>query len=182
LDVTRDARIWGRALGHGATVDGGASIVSKPWRRLDETYGLVTRERSGRLAKVTALNEDGKRSAYTYPDGRYFKLPFEYWTAEEAWHHRLTLPAKACLLIALSLRQPFTLPAERGPQWYGISADTLKRGLRELRGHDLLSRRFKTLENWLSPTGKTTEYSFRLRSPFARREPVSKGHLSVVGE
>ena len=35
-DVTRDARIWGRALGHGSDVDGGASIVSKAWRRLDE--------------------------------------------------------------------------------------------------------------------------------------------------
>jgi hypothetical protein len=180
-DVTRDARIWGRALGHGSDVDDGTSIVSKAWRRLDESYGLVSRERSGRLARITALDESGNRTAYRYPNGQYFKLPFAYWTAEEAWHHQLSLPAKACLLIALSLRQPFTLPAERGPRWYGISADTIDRGLRELREQGLLTRRFTTVENWLSPTGQITEFHYRLAPPFRRRGRASRGHLAAVG-
>lgn len=182
-DVTRDARIWGRAIGHGMDVDGGASIVSKAWRRLDETYNLVERERSGRLAKITTLNESGNRSEYTYPTEEYFKLPFAYWTADEAWHHQLSLPAKTTLLIALSLRQPFVLPAERAERWYGISPDTIDRGLRELREHDLLSRRFEVVEDYLSPTMKRTDHKFRLKAPFTKRKPsTSKGHLAVVGE
>lgn len=182
-DVTRDARIWGRAIGHGTDVDGGSSIVSKAWRRLDETYNLVERERSGRLAKITALDESGDRGAYTYPATGYLKVPFAYWTAEERWHHELSLPAKAVLLIALSLRQPFVLPAERAEGWYGISADSIERGLRELREHQLLSRRFVVVDDWLSPTGKRTDYRFRLKAPFVKQQvPASKGHLAVVGE
>jgi hypothetical protein len=114
-DVTRDARIWGRALGHAADADKGVGMVSKAWRRLDETYGLVRRERSGRLARITVLDESGSRQDYVYPSQQYLRLPFHYWTDEHAWHHRLTLPGKAALLIALSLRQPFKLPAERAP-------------------------------------------------------------------
>lgn len=183
-DVIRDARIWGRALGHGTDADRGASIVSKAWRRLDEDYGLVSRERSGRLARITALDEGGHREGYTSPATRYFKLPFDFWTAEQAWFHRLGLPAKACLLIGLSLNPPFVLPAERGPQWYGISADTVDRGLRQLRDEGLLTRRFIKVENWLSPTGEILEIRYRLKAPFARRQrkPISKGHLAVVGE
>jgi hypothetical protein len=178
-DVTRDAKVWGRALGHHTDVDGGTSIVSKAWRRLDETYGLVTRERSGRLAKIIALEEDGQRGEYTYPNSKYLRLPFAYWTAEEAWHRTLSLPAKAMLLVSLSLKSSFVLPAEKIPGWYGISADTADRGLRELRAAGLLSRRFTTVENWLSPTGKMTIYTFRLTGPFARG---SKRHLAVVAD
>lgn len=167
-DVTRDARVWGRALGHHTDADHGTSIVSKAWRRLDETYGLVQRERSGRLARITALEEDGHRSAYTYPVSRYLKLPFAYWTAEQAWHRTLSLPAKAMLLVSLSLKANFVLPAEKVHDWYGISGDTADRGLRELQKLDLLSRRFRTVDNWTSPTGRMTIYTFRLKQPFTK--------------
>ena len=33
------------------------------------------------------------------------------------------------LLIALSLRPGFPLPYERGPAWYGLSADSTEKGL-----------------------------------------------------
>lgn len=56
-DVTRDARVWGRAIGHGSDVDGGRTMVSKTWRRLDETYGLVERHRHGRLARINLRHE-----------------------------------------------------------------------------------------------------------------------------
>lgn len=102
------------------------------------------------------------------PSEQYFKLPFAYWTADEAWHWRLTLPAKATLLIALSLKPPFVLPAERAGDWYGISPDTVDRGLRELRGYGLLSRTFEVVEDWLSPIVKRTDYKFRLKAPFAK--------------
>jgi hypothetical protein len=187
-DVKRDARIWGRALGLATDADGGAAAVSKTWKRLDQTYHLVRRERSGRLAKITALHEAGNGAEYTYPNpGEYFKLPFAYWTDDEAWHYTLSFPAKATLLVASTLRPPFVLPAEKAPVWYGMSPDTLDRGLRELRQAGLLVRTFTTVENWLSPIGKTTLYKFALQPPFARprraaARPATKGHLKVVGE
>lgn len=183
-DVTRDSRAWGRAIGHGSDVDGGRSIVSKAWRRLDETYRLVQRDRSGRLAKITLLDESGDGTDYSSPGKAYLKLPFAYWTADEAWHHQLSLPAKATLLIALSLKQPFALPAERAEDWYGISPDTIDRGQRELRSHGILERHFTVVDDWLSGTGKRTDYTFTLQAPFAaaHKKPTSKGHLTAVGE
>lgn len=49
-----------------------------------------------------------------------------------------------------------------------LSAETVDRGLRELRHAGLLTRSFTEVQNWLSPTGKTTQYKFALRPPFAR--------------
>lgn len=187
-DVTRDARIWGRALGLGADKDGGTSAVSKTWARLDETYGLVRRERSGRLAKVTALHESGSRAEYAYPKKGYFKLPYSYWTSNEAWYFSLSFPAKAVLLIGLTLKPPFILPADRASRWYGLSPDSLERGLRELRTTGLLKSRTATVESWLSPTGKSTRYDYWLQPPFAQSWPRrsagrrGQGHLRAVGE
>lgn len=168
-DVVRDARIWGRMIGHGSDVDGGAAIVSKAWRRLDEKYGLIERTRSGRLARITVLDESGDGANYESPATGYFRVPFDYWLAPEAFYVDLSLAAKATLLIALSLKQPFVLPAERGPAWYGISADTIGRGLIELRGKGLISRQFDTVTDWNSPTGKRTDYRFELQMPFGTR-------------
>jgi hypothetical protein len=187
-DVARDARIWGRALGLSADADGGASAVSKTWARLDETYGLVGRERSGRLAKITVLHESGTRAKYIYPEpGEYFKIPFDYWTADDAYYFSLPFPAKAVLLIAASLKPGFALPADKASRWYGLSSDSLERGLRELRAAGLLKSRTATVESWLSPTGKTTRYDYWLQPPFAqswsrRRGKRTPGYLRVVGE
>jgi hypothetical protein len=184
-DVTRDARIWGRAIGLASDADGGASAVSKTWSRLEDTYRLVRRERSGRLAKVTALHEAGNGTTYTYPAKDYFKLPFEYWTSREAWYYTLSFAAKATLLIALSLRPPFVLPSDRASKWYGLSADSLERGLRELHEAGLLIRHRTMVESWLSPTGQSARYEYQLESPFARPGRVPRrapGRLRVVGE
>jgi hypothetical protein len=70
---------------------------------------------------------------------RYFKIPFGYWLDAEGWHTTLSLRGKAALLIALSLPSPFILPTERAPAWYGISADTLERGLYELTARGVCS-------------------------------------------
>lgn len=168
-DVKRPAPVWGRAIGLVTDKDSGRAAVSRTWARLESTYGLVRRERSGQLARVFMLHEAGNREPYTYPHEGYFKLPFAFWTDEQAWYVSLSFAAKATLLIALSLRPSFALPAERAPAWYGLSADTVDRGLRELRRTGLLTRTFKEVENWLSPTGKTTQYRFSLQPPFDRK-------------
>lgn len=168
-DVVRHGRIWGRMLGHHTDNDGGTSMVSKAWSRLDTKYDLVTRERAGRLARITALDESGNRAPYDSPTTHYFRLPFAYWLDDSAHYFTLSLPAKAALLIALSLKPGFKLPAERGPDWYGISADTLGRGLKELDDKGILSRHFESVVDWNSPIGTRTEVTHWLQSPYWRR-------------
>lgn len=183
-DVTRDARVWARCLGLPTPKDDGAAAVSKIWRRLDTSYHLVRRERRGRLARIVALHEAGTGTEYAYPTGaradeRYFKLPFSYWTGDEHSYLTLSFPAKAVLLVALSLKQPFMLPTEKAPDWYGISVDSAERGLRELREVGILRRQQKRKENWLQPSGFAHEYRYRLLPPFAtavRRATVTPLH------
>jgi hypothetical protein len=173
-DVTRDARVWARALGLQQDVDLGVSAVSRAWRRLDQDHSLIRRERRGRLAKITALREDGLGGPYHYPKGSgreetYFKIPYDYWTAEQRWYRTLPFRAKAMLLIALSLPAGFVLPTERAPAWYGISADSADRGLRELDRAGLLRRDMKVKKAPQAPLGVAQEYHHTLLPPFTQR-------------
>jgi hypothetical protein len=182
-DVTKDARVWARALGLVTPTSDGAETISRIWRRLDENYHLVKRERRGRLAKVTALMEDGSGQEYTYPSTRYFRLPFEYWTASEEWHRSLPLPAKSMLLVALSLKQPFVLPVRFAKPWYGISEDTAGKGLSILCDRGLLSRWYEKKRAPLAPLGYTQETNYRLRPPFdrpAKDTSAARGSLRVA--
>jgi hypothetical protein len=177
-DVTRDARVWARALGLHRDVDAGVAAVSKTWRRLDEGHALIRRERRGRLAKITALREDGLGKSYTYPNGsrrdeRYFKLPYDYWTAERRWYRILTFRAKAMLLVSLSLPAGFVLPTQRVPDWYGISTDSADRGLRELDRAGLLRREIKVKKAPQAPLGIAQEYHHTLLPPFTQRRVIA---------
>jgi hypothetical protein len=178
-DTTRDARVWARALGLPTPRDDGAATVSKIWSRLDKKYHLVTRARRGRLATVTALDEDGSGSEYMYPGGgadRYFKIPFEYWTGQ--WYLTLSFAAKAMLMIALSLRSPFILPTTKVRRWYGVSADSAERGLHELQAKGLLERKLTVKPAPLAPSGVAQEFHYTLRPPFHRRK--RRRRLTVV--
>jgi hypothetical protein len=96
-------------------------------KRLEDRK-LITRGRVGRTSSITLLSEDGSGDAYTHPATarhQYLKLPHAYWT--ERHYETLSLPAKAILLVALSLRSRFPLPYERGPAWYGLSPDSTER-------------------------------------------------------
>lgn len=169
-DVTRDSRVWARTLGLPTPKDTGAAGVSKTWARLDTKYHLVRRGRRGRTAAITALSEDGSGDAYTHPARRYFRLPFAYWTADEGWYVRLDLASKAVLLIAHSLRPPFILPTEKASPWYGLSTDTVERGLRSLRESGLLLRETRFRPDWLTPAGVKKEFTYTLQPPFARAQ------------
>lgn len=179
-----DSRVWARALGLHCDADHGVTAVSKAWRRLDDTYKLVDRGRSGRLSVLTSLREDGSGKAYTSPNGsaraeRYFTLPFAYWTSEERWYATLTFPAKVMLLIGSTLKPGFVLPTEKAREWYGVSTESAERGLRLLREGGLLHRTTIVKDAPLSPTGKTQEYRYTLRQPFGR---LSRPKLAVVGK
>jgi hypothetical protein len=118
---------------------------------------------------VFLLQEDGSGLPYQHPGkaGRYFRLPHEYWLA--GWCDKLDLTAKAVLLILLSRRPGEELPQERAPTWYGVSADSVGRGLSTLKDHELVRVTVNKKQAPLSPIGVTWERRYTLVEPFAIR-------------
>ena len=168
-DVSLPAPVWARALGFekpmGTTACG---RVSKAWSRL-VGKNLVTRSKDGRLAKFTLLCEDGTGKPYNSPEKDYFRVPLALWTEgkkQKTWFEILNLPELTFLIIALSNKEGFSLPAERGPDYYGISADTLERGVRGLKKKGLLDVRKNYKKAPLAPAGFTYENSYTLQPPF----------------
>jgi hypothetical protein len=151
-NITRPSRTWAAALGlHNQP--GTRALISRSWSWL-EAHDLIRSRRVGQTRSIELLREDGSGGPYVHPAEElepYFQLPHDYW--EHGWHRRLTLAAKAALLIALSLqagRERFGLPTVRGAAWYGLSTGTLSRGIRELRTAGLL---------WMSSTRRASEAS-----------------------
>jgi hypothetical protein len=172
FDVTLPAGAWARALGMPPSA-ASAVQISKNLTWL-ESQRLIETSRVGGARRIVLLSDDGSGDAYTHPgfprDGRavgYLKLPFAYWL--ERWHTSLPLPATAVLLIALSLPDQFLLPQRHGGQWYGVSRDTIRRGLTTLEAMGLLSHRVKKKKAPLAPSGVTNERIYRLTGPMAKR-------------
>lgn len=166
----RGADVWARALRH-TGVTATAQTVTKIWPRL-ERHGLIARTKHGRLADITLLREDGHGDPYTHPADdkppRYLQVPSKYWiNSDENWCSTLTLPAKAILLVALSLGDDFILPVEKVPAWYGISADTAQRGIAELRRRNVLTEQNVKKTAPLAPKGFTYDRRFTLVGDFA---------------
>jgi hypothetical protein len=170
--IALPSRVWSRAINLGSSGTA-ANAVSKQWSWLAQQK-LIARSRRGRLSEITVLHEDG--SGEEYGSGVYLRLPFGYW--EENWCGRLTMPEKATLLIALSLADDFYLPQEKASSWYGISADTLGRGLRSLKKHGLLNERVLAKSAPGAPEGYTQDHHYTLCPPFG---PVGKSSKSAVG-
>lgn len=166
FDAVFPAAVWARALGLGDT-SSAETLVSNSWTWL-EARRLITTARRRRRRAITLLAEDGSGDPYSHPGaagrGDYFKLPYSYW--EGNFHNRLSLPAKAVLLIALSLQDDFSLPTERGAAWYGVSRDTVRKGLRVLQLLGLLEARVFPKPAPLERHGYTLERRYTLREPF----------------
>ena len=172
-DVTLPAGVWARAAGIRV-----ASGVSKVWKRLADRQ-LVSRGRSGRKAVITALREDGTGEAYCHPNtshDQYFRLPFEFWTADERWYRGLDLSETAVLLVGLSLPDGFLLPSEKAPRWYGLSSDTVEHGLRGLYSNGLLSIARESKAAPLTALGYTLERRYTLLPPFGPKNPKLASH------
>jgi len=98
-----------------------------------EDLNLLWRETHLGAPRYQLLNEGGTGDRYLHPakvGDRYLTLPHAYWLS--GLDRRLDLPGKVVLLLARSLRRYFTLPLANAMSWYGISADTLRRGMDEL--------------------------------------------------
>ena len=157
---------WARMLGLSDSANA-KQAVSKTFRRLIDRALIDRAGREGRQARFALLNEAGDGTTYTRPTtaaDRWLQLPYIYWTG--GWHQQLSLPGKVALLIALSLKDGFPLPADRGPAWYGISADTIQRGLAELVDRGLLDVDAQVRREPLSATGYTEDRRYSLAGPF----------------
>lgn len=174
-DVELPGRVWARMLGLEGSSAG--SVVTKQWDWLVKQQ-LVESIGTGRQRRIVLLREDGSGKRYTHPglgeppEGDYFRLPHAYWaTGLQEW---ADLPMKAVLLIALSLRDDFILPLDRGPQWYGLSKDTLRTGLRGLLTRGFLEMQQHRKPAPLTSQGYTYERRYRLRAPFRPPDPSAR--------
>lgn len=169
-DIAPGWRAWAAALGMPET-DASEVSVSKTLSWLEKRQ-LIRSERDRLLRRIYLLDENGSGMPYEHPARSsrpdYFKLPYAYWL--EGWHRRLDLAATAVLLIALSLRSPFVLPLDHGARWYGISRDTVRRGLRALVEAEVLTFRSNVKRAPRSVTGATEERRYTLQEAFASRE------------
>ncbi|WP_404388833.1 hypothetical protein [Humibacillus xanthopallidus] len=167
-----DIKLWARALGTVETA-GEASASNAATKILSRLVkrDLIERTRRGRerLVAVTLLRPDGSGAPYTRPTGRddserFLRLSHRFWLDE--WDKKLSLPAIAMLLVALCEPPHFKLATEHVPDWYGWSADTAERGLKELADKKVLQVDPETYTNPLAPTGLSTRNRYTLLEPF----------------
>lgn len=171
FEVTRDSRVWARALALDEERASSQAAVSKAWNWL-ERKKLIRRGRRGRLSKITLLSDDGSGDPYRHPVDQgqaYLALPYEFW--RQRWHERLDLSATSVLLIAMTLKPGFILPQSHVQEWYGISPTTLSKGINRLRKADLLTVKRDSEVAPLAPKGFRIVYHYTLQEPFHRRPP-----------
>lgn len=195
FDVRLPAGAWARAIGGwfdpktGKVEDAALHAVSRNWKFLRELR-LIETARVGRQVRATLLADDGSGSTYKHlGEGKkdqkldgpgYFQLPYAYW--RDGWHEKLSLSAKAMLLIALYPGNGFPLPYNKLPSWYGISASTGERGLKELMANGLLHCENHRRPDAESPVGFTDANYYELRPPFGPHEARSKlAHPAWMG-
>jgi hypothetical protein len=172
--VRRPAALWARALGF-SDDSRGRQQVSRNWKLLSELK-LVHTETKARQVRASLLLEDGSGSAYRPPASAYLGLPFAYW--RNGWHEQLDLPAKAMLLIFLTLPPKSPLPFNRVPEWYGISKATAERGTRTLRRSDLLEAVHEPIKMPLAPKGYSVRNVYTLAGDFRMRRRSKAGDES----
>jgi hypothetical protein len=171
--------IAGKAWARIAGVDGarGDQSISRAWGRL-ERHKLIRRSRMGRKLVVHLLSEDGQGADYVHPSktgDAYFKLPLTYWS--EAILGHMSLAGRAMWLIVADFKDWRALPTERAKEWYGLSADTAQRGLKELVDRNVIRTRLIRKEAPLTSLGYTWAREYR---PLVVLPQVSQTEEEVV--
>jgi hypothetical protein len=135
-----------------------------------EHVGLIRRDNKLGVPLIQLLDERGQGDLYFHPareEERYFTLPYSYWRWD--YDRKLGLPGKAVLLIARSLKpEGFTLPLAHAQAWYGISADTFRRGAKELVKAGLLRYTSNAVPSRDAPDGITIRRTYKLAGAMAR--------------
>lgn len=175
----RDSLVWARAIGFTAHASDTTARTStwKAFGRLEERR-LLIRGREGRkgqspVIRAMLLREDASGEPYTRPgvDGdksAYLQLPHRFWTKEYA--DRLELPGLAMLLVLLAgpSKGVKGLRLEMMPDWYGFSADTTARGIKELEQEGLVTVSKERIKAPLAPLGWSEVNVYHVSSDFRR--------------
>jgi hypothetical protein len=98
----------------------------------------------------------------------------------DGWSDELSLAAIAVLLIALDQKPTFRLVKERASGYFAISADTLQRGVDELRDAGLLHIDQRRIAASKLRQGWTLVNEYRLLGAFAKRERPPVPALGTV--
>ena len=146
-----------------------------------DSLDLVRQETRLGMPTFQLLDESGNGELYFHPatrHARYLTLPHSYW--EHGLDRSLDLPGKAVLLLARSLRPSgFTLPLAHSMDWYGISSDTLRRGMDELIRAKLVRYTKKDVPSPRAPRGTSVRRTYVLAGPVARTEDTKAGMSSA---
>ena len=176
--VALPSQTWARALGMDLPDTATArSTVSKALGRLSgDNYRLIEKGRRGRWAEITLLNESGDGTPYSRPKGKsaadtFFNIPHALWLDRPSGHHEpwyrvLTLPGLAVLFMLHWYKDPWELPQVEGSQRFGTSADTIGRGLKELKELGAISGHVSYREELKSPTGWAKVIRYERLAPF----------------
>jgi hypothetical protein len=179
FNVNLQGVVINRALGvESPDSDTARTALSKARKRLKE-QGLIRVTRSGRWADVELLHESGSGQPYSIPGkkGHYARLSNAYWLEkpkgyDQPWYMVLNVPEIAVLLIAnYFYKHPFELKHEYAVEDFGISADTIGRGLRGLREKGAIETTTRYVPAPLSATGYTELQLHRLLPPFEKKKP-----------
>lgn len=150
-----------------------ASTLSRALSDLEALDLIEPRSRVRGRSLIVPRREDAA-AEYTIPEGRadryntYFTLPDAFWTT--GLFAKLTFPGLIMLLIIAketSQKAEMYIPHEKGPDWYGISAGTVKNGLNNLRTNELLVQREEWRKAPLSATGRTQRIWYSLTGEYS---------------
>jgi hypothetical protein len=165
---------------------GNRATISRAWTWL-ETQDLIRSTHRGRIRTIEIRREDASKRPWAHPSENsepYLQLPHDYWYGGFA--RQLSLPGKAMLLIALSLGTPtetranahyFEFPLQRAAAWYGLTAESARIGLRDLRNCGLLRAWAHRRVSPVSPVGVTFDrrYSLNRLDAVAYAQHVGSG-------
>jgi hypothetical protein len=156
--IAASAAEWESAIGMPPR-PGNRAMISRSWTWLEEQR-LIRSSHRGRVRLIEVRREDASGLPWLHPrelQDAYMQLPHDYWYGGFA--RNLSLPAKAMLLIGLSLQTPpktyFEFPLQRSAGWYGLTPKCAAVGLRDLRQAGLLRTWVSRRESPLSPVGVT---------------------------
>jgi hypothetical protein len=167
--------VWRRALTTPKGPLWSRADLSKTWTQLEDELHLIARTREGRLQRVKPLMEVGG-DPYVQPSGEkknwsevYLTIPGVFWT--DQWFAKLSLAELAVLLVVAkdtTRQDEMWVTESKVSQWYGISPNTLRKGVHGLQGHGLLKIRPEHIPAPLSPKGYTTRHRYSLTGEFSR--------------
>ena len=189
----RDSLVWARAIGftEHAAENTARTSVWKAFGRLQERK-LLMRGREGKKGRspvitTTLLREDGSGEPYTRPGingdrSPYLQLPHRFWLDEHA--DTLDLPGLAMLLVLLAgpSKGVKGLRLERMQDWYGFSADTAARGIKELERSKLVTVSKERIKAPLAPLGWSEVNVYHVSSDFRRLRTQPREEVNTNGE